>query len=126
MQPAIRSKPLQCILQPRRVAGLRDRMLQEHAAETHPRWRRQWYPYLLWRNHRRRPPKRVCVGEAHDFAYLLPDDGAKLLQAAERQGLEGIVSKRQASAYSLGAVPRLGQDQDDGLARGEPRAVADV
>jgi bifunctional non-homologous end joining protein LigD len=30
------------------------------------------------------------------------DDGAKLLQAAERQGLEGIVSKRQASAYRSG------------------------
>jgi len=30
------------------------------------------------------------------------DDGAKLLQAAERHRLEGIVSKRQASAYSSG------------------------
>jgi bifunctional non-homologous end joining protein LigD len=30
------------------------------------------------------------------------DDGAKLLKAAERHGLEGIVSKRQASAYSSG------------------------
>jgi ATP-dependent DNA ligase len=30
------------------------------------------------------------------------DDGAKLLEAAERRGLEGIVSKCQASAYSLG------------------------
>ena len=30
------------------------------------------------------------------------DNGAKLLQAAERQGLEGIVSKRQASAYRSG------------------------
>jgi bifunctional non-homologous end joining protein LigD len=30
------------------------------------------------------------------------DDGAKLLEAAERHGLEGIVSKRQASAYRSG------------------------
>jgi bifunctional non-homologous end joining protein LigD len=30
------------------------------------------------------------------------DNGAKLLEAAERQGLEGIVSKRQASAYRSG------------------------
>jgi bifunctional non-homologous end joining protein LigD len=30
------------------------------------------------------------------------DNGAKLLAAAERHGLEGIVSKRQASAYSSG------------------------
>ena len=30
------------------------------------------------------------------------DDGAKLLEAAEQRGLEGIVSKRQASAYSSG------------------------
>jgi bifunctional non-homologous end joining protein LigD len=30
------------------------------------------------------------------------DDGVKLLAAAERHGLEGIVSKRQASAYSSG------------------------
>jgi bifunctional non-homologous end joining protein LigD len=30
------------------------------------------------------------------------DDGAKLLAAAERHGLEGIVSKRQASAYRSG------------------------
>jgi bifunctional non-homologous end joining protein LigD len=30
------------------------------------------------------------------------DNGAKLLEVAERHGLEGIVSKRQASAYSSG------------------------
>ena len=30
------------------------------------------------------------------------DDGAKLLEAAERHGLEGIVSKRQASPYRSG------------------------
>jgi len=30
------------------------------------------------------------------------DNGAKLLKAAERHGLEGIVSKRQASAYASG------------------------
>jgi bifunctional non-homologous end joining protein LigD len=30
------------------------------------------------------------------------DDGAKLLEAAERHGLEGIVSKRAISAYSSG------------------------
>jgi ATP-dependent DNA ligase len=30
------------------------------------------------------------------------DDGAKLLAAAERHGLEGIVSKRVASAYRSG------------------------
>jgi ATP-dependent DNA ligase len=30
------------------------------------------------------------------------DDGAKLLKVAERHGLEGIVSKRQASAYRSG------------------------
>jgi len=30
------------------------------------------------------------------------DNGAKLLEAAERHGLEGIVSKRQASAYRPG------------------------
>jgi hypothetical protein len=30
------------------------------------------------------------------------DNGAKLLEAAERHGLEGIVSKRQASAYRSG------------------------
>ena len=30
------------------------------------------------------------------------DNGAKLLAAAERHGLEGIVSKRQASAYRSG------------------------
>jgi len=30
------------------------------------------------------------------------DDGVKLLEAAERHGLEGIVSKRQASAYRSG------------------------
>jgi ATP-dependent DNA ligase len=30
------------------------------------------------------------------------DDGAKLLEAAERHGLEGIVSKRQVSAYRSG------------------------
>ena len=30
------------------------------------------------------------------------DDGVKLLEAAARHGLEGIVSKRQASAYSSG------------------------
>jgi bifunctional non-homologous end joining protein LigD len=30
------------------------------------------------------------------------DDGAKLLEVAERHGLEGIVSKRQASAYRSG------------------------
>ena len=30
------------------------------------------------------------------------DNGAKLLKAAERHGLEGIVSKRQASAYRSG------------------------
>ena len=30
------------------------------------------------------------------------DNGAKLLQAAEHHGLEGIVSKRQASAYRSG------------------------
>jgi hypothetical protein len=30
------------------------------------------------------------------------DDGAELLEAAERHGLEGIVSKRQASPYRSG------------------------
>jgi bifunctional non-homologous end joining protein LigD len=30
------------------------------------------------------------------------DNGAKLLEAADRHGLEGIVSKRQASAYRSG------------------------
>jgi bifunctional non-homologous end joining protein LigD len=30
------------------------------------------------------------------------DNGAKLLAAAERHGLEGVVSKRQASAYRSG------------------------
>ena len=30
------------------------------------------------------------------------DNGAKLLAAAERHGLEGIVSKRQASVYRSG------------------------
>jgi bifunctional non-homologous end joining protein LigD len=41
-----------------------------------------------------------------DFPCLHPvqtfEDGAKLLEAAERHGLEGIVSKRQASAYRSG------------------------
>ena len=54
------------------------------------------------------------------------DNGAKLLEAAERHGMEGIVSKRQASAYSSGPSPRLGQDEDRGLASGEPGAVATV
>jgi ATP-dependent DNA ligase len=36
------------------------------------------------------------------------DNGAKLLKAAERHGLEGIVSKRQASAYSLGGQVVIG------------------
>jgi len=30
------------------------------------------------------------------------EDAAKLLEAAERHGLEGIVSKRKASAYRSG------------------------
>ena len=30
------------------------------------------------------------------------DDGARLLEVADRHGLEGIVSKRQASAYRSG------------------------
>jgi bifunctional non-homologous end joining protein LigD len=41
-----------------------------------------------------------------DFPCLQPvqtfDDGAKLLAAAERHGLEGIVSKRKASLYRSG------------------------
>jgi len=41
-----------------------------------------------------------------DFPCLQPvqtfEDGAKLLAAAERHGLEGIVSKRRASAYRSG------------------------
>jgi hypothetical protein len=34
------------------------------------------------------------------------DDSVKLLEAAERHGLDGIVSKRQASAYRSGPRPR--------------------
>lgn len=41
-----------------------------------------------------------------DFPCLQPvqtfEDGAKLLEAAERHGLEGFVSKRKASAYHSG------------------------
>jgi len=41
-----------------------------------------------------------------DFPCLHPvqtfDDGAKLLEAAAGHGLEGIVSKRKASAYRSG------------------------
>ena len=37
--------------------------------------------------------------------FVLFDNGAKLLKATERHGLEGIVSKRQASAYRSGPSP---------------------
>jgi ATP-dependent DNA ligase len=58
------------------------------------------------------------------------DDGAKLPEAAERHGLEGIVSKRQASAYSSGpsrdwvkmktAVGELRTGNGGDTARGHP------
>ena len=44
-----------------------------------------------------RAPDVHCLHLVQGF-----DDGAKLLEAAERHGLEGIVSKRQASAYRSG------------------------
>src|SRR5262245_65975173 len=59
-----------------------------------------------------------CLHLVQTFA-----DGAKLLAAAERHGLEGIVSKRLTSS---GTVPRLGEDQNCRLARCEPGAVAAV
>ena len=48
------------------------------------------------------------------------------LRAAERHGLEGIVSKRRDSPYRSGAMPRLVQGEDGGLASCEPGAVAAV
>jgi hypothetical protein len=36
------------------------------------------------------------------------DDGAKLLAAAERMGLEGVVSKRQIGALVVGLLPERG------------------
>ena len=54
------------------------------------------------------------------------DDGAKVLEAAERHGLEGIVSKRTDFGLSLGAIPRLGEDQDGGVENGEPGSVERV
>ena len=69
-----------------------------------------------------------ALGRSRGLPCLQPvqafEDGVKLLEAAERHGLEGIVSKRKASAYSSGPLPRLGEDQDGGLASGEPGSVA--
>jgi hypothetical protein len=53
------------------------------------------------------------------------DDGARLLEVADRRGLEGIVSKRQASAYRSGPHA-MGEDQNRRMARCEPGAVAIV
>jgi len=47
------------------------------------------------------------------------DHGAKLLQAAERHGLEGIVSKRARSAYGSGPSRDWVKGEDRGVARGE-------
>jgi hypothetical protein len=51
------------------------------------------------------------------------EDGAKLLEAAERHGLEGIVSKRQDDTLSLRAIQRLGEEQDCSVESDEPRSV---
>jgi hypothetical protein len=40
-------------------------------------------------------------------------EGTKLLEAADRHHLEGIVSKRKASPLPLGREAGLAQDQDD-------------
>jgi len=54
------------------------------------------------------------------------DDGAKLLKVAERHGLEGIVSKRQASAYRSGPSRNWVKIKNRAVAGGEPGAVAAV
>jgi bifunctional non-homologous end joining protein LigD len=53
---------------------------------------------------RRRRLERLLVRSEVSCLHLVRcfDDGAALFIAAERHGLEGIVSKRQASAYSSG------------------------
>ena len=53
------------------------------------------------------------------------DNGAKLLKAAERHGLEGIVPKRKASAYRSGPS-RDWVETNCGVARSEPGTVATV
>ena len=53
-------------------------------------------------------------------------DGAKLLASAERYEARGHRVEAAGSRLPLGRVQRLAQDQDGGLARGEPGAVADV
>jgi bifunctional non-homologous end joining protein LigD len=53
------------------------------------------------------------------------DDPQKLLDAAVKLGLEGIVSKRRDQAYRSG--PNSGeQGEDCAVARGEPRSLGDV
>jgi len=54
------------------------------------------------------------------------EDGAALLRAAERHGLEGVVFEAPRCALPLRSVPRLGEGEDCGLARGEPGAVEGV
>jgi bifunctional non-homologous end joining protein LigD len=53
---------------------------------------------------RRRRPERLLVQSEVSRLHVVRsfDDGAALFIAAERHGLEGIVSKRQASPYSSG------------------------
>ena len=46
-------------------------------------------------------------------------------KVAERNGLEGIVSKRQV-ALQFGTIAGLGQGEDEGVASCEPRAVTVV
>ena len=48
------------------------------------------------------------------------DDGVKLLEAAERHELKGIISKRREFTLSFGGVSRLAWGHDGHIARGEP------
>jgi bifunctional non-homologous end joining protein LigD len=52
-------------------------------------------------------------------------DGGRLLKVAEQHRLEGVVSK-EGVRLPLGPKPRLAQDQNGGLARGQPRTLAPV
>jgi bifunctional non-homologous end joining protein LigD len=77
---------------------------------------------------RRRLLERLLVRANIPGLLLVPtfDDGVKLLEAAERHGLEGIVSKRQASPYRSGPSHDWVKTKTSGLASCEPGAVADV
>ena len=78
----------------------------------------------------KRQARLQALLERFDCPAVLPsevfDDGLALLRVAEKRRLEGVVSQAPGCALPVGRLPGLAQGQDDGVAGGEPGAVAAV